>query len=170
MNKPSAVLFAGSPGSSQTQVAYFLSWSLDLPIISNDAMRREIRENSLDPALDPPAYFKLRDDRLEACLKLNRSFIYDASIDRSWSDKKTLLEKHNYSWFIIGFDLSKEYLEKLTTVVGSLGSADDEARWYDDQQKFLANYSDQINLKITDQNFSDRTTLALEAVKAFLAG
>ena len=133
-------------------------------------MRREAQEDAIGQTPNSDRYLKLRDARAEACLKLGNSFIYDASIDRTWTGKKSLLEQYDYRWFIISLDLSAGLLDQIAKAVGSHESTEDKARWYQDHQDFLLKHRSEIKLVITDQNFAERTTVALDAVRTFLAG
>jgi predicted kinase len=169
MSKPYIIFFAGTPGSSKTPTAHFLSWNLGLPILSNDAIRREVKQDTLDMAVDSAPYLKLRDERIEACLKLGKSFIYDASVDRTWFSWESRLQEHHYQGFIVSFDLSQQLLDRIAQAVASRESTENRQRWYQDHQDFLSKHRSQINLSINDQNFADRMSVAVTAVRHFLA-
>ena len=106
------ITFAGAVGSSKTPIAYYLSWKLNLPIFNNDSIRTEVVEEEGD--FSEMEYLKRRDDRIHQIVNSGMSFIYDASVDRIWKDKKIFWRKElGYNVFIISLDLSKELLVKL---------------------------------------------------------
>jgi len=111
MNKKIIILFAGAPGSSKTPIAHYLSWKFNLPIFSNDSIRSEINEEF--DSFNDQEYKKRRDSRLRELADKNFSFIYDASIDRSWSYLNRQVKELGYQAFIISLDLNKKLLTSL---------------------------------------------------------
>ncbi|MCL2280482.1 AAA family ATPase [Candidatus Saccharibacteria bacterium] len=171
------ILFAGCPGSGKTPIAYYLSQNLNLPILNNDAIRTEVSEDHgwyLD-GKDDAKYYTTRDERAYELLKSGKDFIYDASIDRTWSDKKAILIQSGYEWFIISINLSKDKLKQLyINKKYDKGSEGDWTErldgWCQDHQKFLEKFSGEIGLCIDDDNFIYRLSMSLEATRRFMKG
>jgi hypothetical protein len=140
-----------------------------------DAIRMEVREDLLvDDVTDPrivEEFQKRAVHRYQALLKKGVSFIDDSSVDRSWkqpsSDQNYRLNGRNYDYFIISIDLSKAFIQKLHQANHSQ-SADKLDDYYDDHQKFLEQYSEDIGEHITDETFADRMDICERATKVFL--
>jgi len=158
------ITFAGPMGCSKTQVAHYLSWKLDLPIFSNDAIRAEIFSDL--GKFDEEEYLKRRDERIKENLDKERSFIYDASADRAWKDWADKLDE--YEVFIISFDFSKKFLLKLYTSKGYDQAIEEIDRFMADHEKFINRFRDEVNLRITDENFKDRLKLSFTAVDEWI--
>lgn len=156
----SCILFAGPAGCSKTPTAFYLSCHLHLPIFSNDAIRTEVAED-LDE-FNEDEYIKRRDDRLKEIIESGTSFICDASIDREYKRIKGALAKQGYQKKIISFDLSKSFLEKLYRAK-NYTAFDNIEGWLADHNQFLKEYGQEVDLHITDENFSDRLKLSLAA-------
>lgn len=159
---------AGQPGSSKSPLAYYLSWKNGLPIFSNDAIRKEVMEDSLQPGWDNDEYQERRKERLNEVLGSNKSFIYDAGIERRWEELKPELEKAGYAWFVISFNLSQERLQKMRAVVGFNESQETVERWAREYKNFSNQYKDDIGLVIDDNNFAKRMELAHQKAQEFL--
>lgn len=159
MKKPFVILFAGPVGSGKSTIATHLSWNLDLPVFSNDAIRREIVANNL--TFDQERYLATRNERLKTITSLKKSFIYDASVDRSWEELIERLKNEEYNFFVISLDISKEFLQKRVKLYTTY---DEEKfnKWFMDHQNFLNKHGDVIGLSINDENFNKRLELALE--------
>jgi len=158
-------MFAGVPGSSKTPIAHHLGWNLGLPIFNNDTLRTELAEDNGEVALDK--YEALRDARLEQLLSLNRSFIYDASVDRQWHRAKEWLDEHDYEYYVINMDLDRSFIEKIYKAKGYT-QLDKLDGWFDDHTKFNDSHSDIVNLRITTKDFLDRLNISLGAVKDWI--
>jgi len=158
-------MFAGVPGSSKTPIAHHLGWNLGLPIFNNDTLRTEIAEDSGEVEL--AHYEALRDSRLEQLLALNRSFIYDASIDRQWEKAKKWLNENGYEPYVISMDLDRDFIEKLYKAKGYT-QLDKLDGWFEDHHNFSTNYSDVVNLHIGVEDFSNRLNISLENVKNWI--
>lgn len=168
MDKPFCIAMAGPAGCSKTPVAFYLSQQLGLPIFSNDAIRTEVQEDTLQSDFDIPEYSNRRNDRLRDLLQPKRSFIYDASVDRRWSELEEELIKQGFRWFIISFDLSFEFWQKICKAKGYQATREQTDKWYADHQNFIEHYRDDIDLVINDSNFTKRTEIALSAVRGNL--
>lgn len=166
--KPVYISFAGPPGCGKSPTAFFLSWNLNLPILSNDAIRTEVKENTLSSEKDSEKYKSLRDSRSKAILLSQKSFIYDAGVDRTWSRYKPELERHGYSYFLISFNLSEDFLARLAEAKGYTASKSIVDQWYADHQKFIDRYSADVGLVIDDKNYLSRVELSLSAVQDFI--
>ena len=163
MSKKICITFAGVVGSSKTPIAIFLSGKLGLPVLNNDAIRIEILEDLRE--FQDQEYKKRRDDRLEAVLERNISFIYDASIDREWQKLHEWLLNYNYAWFIISLDLSKDLLVKLYKIKGYGESMERIDQLISDHDNFLLKHGQEINLHISDAEFDERLSLCYEKLK-----
>lgn len=159
------ILFAGAIGSSKTPIANYLSGILGLPSLSNDIIRREIVEDL--KKFSQEKYLKRRDERLLDILRSGSSFIFDASIDRSWEQVKTELEKYGYEFFIISLNPSKKFLKKLWEVknYSDLEALD---RTFVEHKTFLNKYQSLIGLNITDKTFNSRIQLSFDAITKWM--
>lgn len=158
------ITFAGPMGCSKTPVAYYLSWKLNLPILNNDAIRTEVIEDL--GRFSEAEYLKRRDERIKENIEKERTFIYDASVDRAWKDWADNLE--GYDVFIISFDFSKNFLLKLYTSKGYDEAIEEIDRFMADHEKFINQFGDKVDLRITDENFKNRLKLSLDAVEEWM--
>lgn len=166
--KPKCILFAGAPGSSKTPVAIYLSWNTDLPVFNNDAIRREVAEDTLNMLRSQdPEFIKRQRERIEKVLKSKKSFIFDRSVDRSWQDTKELISKYGYDYFLISFNLSEDFIRTLGRAKGYPDNEENKI-WFKQHMEFVSQYSDEIDLVIDDENFGKRMSVALSSVKKFL--
>lgn len=158
MNK-FCITFAGAPGSSKTPIAYLLSQKFNLPIFNNDTIRTEVMEDL--GSLIQEEYIKRRDQRFLDLIESGKSFIFDASVDRTWQEFSDILIKNEYQSFIISMDLSKALLSKLYQIKDYKQGARDIDHFLEDHQAFLDKYGKEVTLSISDQDFSKRLELAL---------
>ena len=166
MNAPLCIAMAGPAGCSKTPVAFYLSQQLNMPIFSNDAIRTEVREDTLKLELDIPKYLQRRDQRKRTLIAGKTSFIYEASIDRSWAELKAELAQDGYRWLVISFDLSFEFWQQICQAKGYKGVGREQLdKWFKDHQNFRAEFGSDVGLEINDANFLRRMSLALEAVQ-----
>jgi hypothetical protein len=96
------------------------------------------------------------------------SFIVDASIDREFSKIEKVLKENNYEFYIISFDLSKEFLRELYKIKKyeeSLASLD---QLFLDHENFLKFNHDLVGVRINDERFPNRLEIALSGVKGFM--
>jgi hypothetical protein len=164
-----SLLFAGTPSSTKTQIATYLSWQFGVGIFSTNVIRREIHVKDMSTELDIPALDALRDERLKVLTQSRRDFIYDASVDRRWGELKQHLEDAGYEWKLISLDLSKELITRLDTI-GDRHMADPKrlGMYFQQHQDFLAQFGADVSLSITDENFSDRLARAYDLCKGWL--
>lgn len=166
MKRKYCITFAGAIGSSKTPISHFLSCRLNLPILDNDAIRSEVTEDR--GAFDEQEYQKRRDERIKEVIESGQSFIYSASVDRSGSRLKKVLDETGYRCFIISMDLSREFLLKLYRAKDyhqSLAILDESRA---DHEAFLEGYGKEVGLHITDKDFYDRLELSYSAVKSWI--
>ncbi len=150
MAQPLAILFAGAPGSGKTIAANYLSARLNLPVLSNDTLRRETHLRTQSQQLDIAAFDKLHEERFKWILDHRLSFIYDASIDRRWPELEPHLAAAGYKWQIISFDLSDKLLQKIWRQIQGLPPRPQEPRWLKDHANFLKLCGSVVDLSITD--------------------
>lgn len=164
--KKFCVTFAGAVGSSKTPIAHYLSCAFCLPILSNDAIRTEVKEDL--GRLEEGEYEKRRNTRLANLVASGTSFIYDASVDRGWAKLKEKIEEAGYAWFIVSMDLSKELLARLQ----STKQYDDALTYLErsiaDHEAFLERHGVDVALHISDATFGDRTELSGKALRQWL--
>lgn len=168
--KPLIVFFAGPTASGKSEMAYWLSERLGLPIFSTDALRRDTKvyKNVVDINEALEDYEKGLKWRVQQLLEKKSSFIYDASVDRRWSELKKMAEDNDFGWFLIDFDLSRERLMKNRKMFDRTENDEIFDKWIDDHQKFHEQFGADAQLHITDENYQERDKLAEAAVAKFL--
>jgi predicted kinase len=183
MSKPYVVVFAGVPGSSKSSIAHYLSCEFNLPILSNDSIRYEVKEDLrvdslkikedmvFDNINHPQAlaeYERRLAQRRAQVLSKNRPVIFDGSVDRRWEETKAQLLKSGYDWFMIDMELSREFLEKLFVGTGREFFLPQLDNYFSQHQKFLASFEKDISLRITDEIFGDRLSKTATGLNKFL--
>lgn len=163
MSKPKVILFAGPIGSSKTPIAYHLSYNLDLPMFNLDTIRTEVKEDL--GTFDIEEFEKRSRERLEKIIDRKISFILDASIDRKWGRYKNKLK--DYNTFIISIDISKELLKKLYKYKGYDMKSERIDKNYEEHLAFLDEYSESVDIHITDKDFNSRLEATLKAAKGW---
>lgn len=165
------ITFAGPAGSAKSPIATYLSWKLGLPVFSTDVIRTEVKEDTgktdINDSLD--VYNERRNARFDEVVDMGTSFIYDASLDRTWDQVFGKLEAAGYRVIIISIDLSDDFYKKLLRVKDYLISLELSDGYIADHQKFLDGFKGEVALRITDANFKDRLELSLQAVRACLS-
>jgi hypothetical protein len=159
------VTFAGAVGSSKTPIAHYLGCNFNLPILSNDVIRTEVREDL--QSFNDEEYERRRDIRLKEMVEAGASFIYDASVDRKWKSLKVELDKFRYECFIISLDLSKDFLAALYKAK-NYPEVDGLDRLIKEHKTFLTQYRSEVLLSISDATFKDRLKLSHEALARWL--
>ena len=165
-NKKYIITFAGAIGCSKTPIANYLSTRLNLSVFNNDAIRTEVSEDL--GHYNEIEYLKRRDIRLKFTLEQNKSFILDASVDRVWPDFRVLVNRYKYQTYIISIDLNKSFLKKLYKIKGYNESANRLNSVLLDHEKFLSSYANQVNLHISDKDFSKRLEKSYKAIRNWL--
>lgn len=157
MNQPFCITFAGAVGSSKTPISHMVSIEFGLPIFNNDAIRSEVKEDLLE--FDSEEYLKRRNQRLQKLILSQKSFILDASIDRTWSELKPILDANKFKTIVISLDLSKELLKKLYKAKDYQDSLKRLDQLHQDHEDFLKQHSQDVFLNINDQEFSNRLNI-----------
>lgn len=183
MEKPYAVVFAGVPGTSKSAIAYNLSWNFNLPILSNDSVRFEVKEDLRVHSLSIKEdlqfvsmhgngaleeYERRIKQRRRTIMALGNSVIFDGSVDRRWSEVKAELIEHNYDWFMIDMELSEAFLAGLYTGTGRESFLPQLSAYLDDHRRFLDQCSSDISMEIRDDNFRDRLRLSANGLRHYL--
>jgi hypothetical protein len=172
MSKPYAITFAGVPGSSKSIIAYFLSIVFSLPIFSTDNIRNEVKEDLLVSDINKPGAlkeFKYRQaKRFQEVLKLKKSFIRDGSVDRHWQEIKEQLDTAGYAWCLIDMELSRDFIINLYSKTNRVRAIEELDAYLAQHTKFIEKYSSDITVKITDQLFKERNSVAEVTVRKFL--
>lgn len=165
MNK--AILFAGVVGCSKSPTASYLSYKLNFPIINNDNIRTEVVEDMGAP--NKEEYIKRRNERLMELLASKHDFIFDASIDRIHNELLTELKLNGYEYFIIIFNLSKEFVKKLYEAKGYLESLERIDVLFSEHEEFLKQNTAKDFIEISDKDFPHRLKIAYTASKKWVA-
>ncbi|HET7320091.1 MAG TPA: hypothetical protein VFI84_00720 [Candidatus Saccharimonadales bacterium] len=172
MSKPYAVVFAGVPGSSKSIVAHELSCQFGLPIYSTDNVRFEVREDLRADTINRPdalrEFNKRNSDRWKGFLALQRPIIRDGSVDRTWPDVKSELLAAGYDWFMIDMELSQEFIEKLYKDTGRPVAVQQLPMYLAQHNSFMADYEQDVDVFITDDNFHNRRAVAVAGLQRYL--
>ena len=173
MSKPYAVVFAGVPGSSKSIVAHELSCQFGLPIFSTDNLRFEVQEDLRSPNINRPdaleEFHKRYAERWKGFLALRGSIIRDGSVDRTWPAVKADLQSAGYDWFMIGMELSQDFMEKLYLETARPISATQLPAYQAQHEAFVQEFGSDIDLRITDELFPERRAVAVAGFQRFLA-
>lgn len=164
--KKVCIIFAWAVGSSKTPISNYLSIKLNLPVFNNDAIRSEVIEDL--GFFDSNEHIKRRNLRLEEIIKVWNTFICDVSVDREWTRLKEILVSYDYDFFIISLNLSKDLLIKLYKAKEYFNSLSRIDELIEDHNNFLAQYSGDIKINITDNDFTDRIQISYQAVSKYL--
>ena len=114
-------------------------------------------------ALDKEEFEKRAEERLEEILDRELSFILDASIDRIWDKYKERFD--SYDVFVISIDISKKLLKQLYQYKGYEMNSERIDRNHQDHINFLKEYSESVDIHITDKDFNNRLEIALDGAK-----
>jgi hypothetical protein len=173
MSKPYIVTFAGVPGSSKSIIAYFLSITFSLPIFSTDNIRFEVKEDLLALDSNEPKvreeYNRRQTKRFQQILEQKKNFILDGSVDRRWHELKDQLSNSGYTWCLIDMELSKDFLLNLYSKTGRLRAIEELDDYLAQHLEFMKRYSSDVTVKITDELFKDRNSVAQTALRKFLS-
>lgn len=160
------ITFAGPIGCSKSPVAHYISMAFGWPLFSNDAVRHEVMEDTLNPILD----IKLLDERINEYAKLitqgPQSFVYDASQDRHWDRLVSLFGK-THQIGVISYDLTRDFYEKILQAKQYDSTLLRAEKLLASHDAFVREYKEVIICSITDAMFPDRLTIAEEAVRKF---
>jgi len=172
MSKSFAVVFAGVPGSSKTIISNYLSVKFGLPVFNNDQIRFEVKEDMMADNINRPdvlaEYERRYKERFEELLSTGHPMLLDGSIDRRWPQTKEQLKKFGYEWFLIDMELSKKFLDQFFVSTGRPKFLDQLPRYLEDHAKFMKDYSDDVNIQITDELFPKRLEIAASGLRTFI--
>jgi adenylylsulfate kinase-like enzyme len=163
-NMPFIILFAGPAGSSKTPIAHALSTAYCLPILDNDVIRTEVQEDL--GVFDQHVYEAKRNERIQNLINRNVSWIYGASIDRTWRKFKHMIGEYRYA--IISIDLSLSFLEILYDAKGYKEKGL-MRQSHQDHEQFLEHFRDDVLIHIEDHTFANRLSLTTNAVGQWTA-
>lgn len=173
-SKPFAVVFAGTPGTSKSIIAFYLSQNFDLPIFNNDNLRFEVREDLLADSINIPHVLKEYNrrfaERHKQILDRGRPIIFDGSVDRQWRQLKQQLIDAGYEYFMIDMELSEDFQRNLFAKTGRHKAIDELKHYMAQHRDFLRHYEPDISLKITDETFARRLKLSAAGLQEFLSG
>ena len=147
----------------KSPITNYISTKLWLPIFNTDSILSEVCEDLLE--VNREEANKRVKERLDKIINNWISFIYDASIDRKWEQLREILIRNNYKIFIISIDLDKETLLNFYKTKSYFESIEKLEKVYDDHQKFLEKYWNEINIHIDNKNYSERLEIVYEAAK-----
>jgi shikimate kinase len=172
MSKPYVIVFAGVPGSSKSIIAYYLSITFSLPIFSTDNIRNEVKEDLLVSNINEPEALKefnsRQAKRFQEILGRKQNFIRDGSVDRHWQEIKEQLASAGYSWCLIDMELSRDFMTNLYSKTDRLRAVEELDAYLAQHTDFMRKYTSDVTVKITDQLFKDRNSIAEVAVRKFL--
>jgi len=164
--KPICITFVGVVGSSKTPITNYLSTKLNLPVYNNDALRSEVIEDL--GVLNQEEFIQRRNIRLSDIITSQVSFIADVSVDREWLSIKEKLISNNYQFFIISLDLSKDLLTRLYQAKNYIESLSRLDQLLQEHQDFLNQYSQDVSLHISDNDFPQRLSICYQTLFSFL--
>jgi predicted kinase len=166
--KPVCITFAGPFGCSKSPVAQYLACEFGWPLLANDVIRNEVREDTMSAELDIPEYHKRLYARLEGLIVRGQSFVHDGSQDRRWEKVAPFFDDSPYRVGVISFDLSPEFYRKLIKTK-HYPLTDEQIHGYlADHASFLEKHSDTIICRITNETFARRLPEALAATRRFI--
>jgi predicted kinase len=172
MSKPYVITFAGVPGSSKSIIAHYLSINFSLPIFSTDNIRYEVKEDLLVSDINEPKaskeYNYRQNKRFQDILELKKNFILDGSVDRRWQEVKNQLNAAGYNWCLIDMELSRDFMINLYTKTNRPRAIEELDAYLVQHANFMKKYSSDVKLKITDQLFKDRNSIAEKTVRKFI--
>ena len=161
------------PGSSKSIITYSLSIAFSLPIFSTDNIRNEVREDLLVSNINEPRalkeYKRRQEQRFQETLKSSQSFIRDGSVDRHWQEIKEQINTAGYRWCLIDMELSRDFMINLYKKTNRAWAIEELDAYLVQHTNFMKKYSSDITIKITDQLFKKRNSVAEAAVRKFLA-
>ena len=118
------ISYAWATGCWKSPITNYISTKLWLPTFNTDAIRSEVTEDLLEFNMNEAK--KRIKERLNLVIQEGSSFIYDASVDRTWWDLKEILIRNWYEFFIISIDLDKETLLDFYKI-----------KWYSESMKMI---------------------------------
>ena len=138
----------------KSPITNYISTKLWLPTFNTDSIRSEVCEDFLK--YDETEAQKRIKKRFNSVIKEWKSFIYDASVDRTRWVLKEILIKNNYKFFIISIDLDRDTLLSFYKAKSYQESIERIDKVYEDHQNFLKEFSNDVNIHINEKNYKDR--------------
>lgn len=154
--------YAWAIGCWKSPITNYISTKLWLPTFNTDSVLSEVCEDFLE--LNWEEAHRRVEKRLSEIIENWTSFIYDASVDRRWWVLKESLIKYWYRCFIISIDLEKDTLLKFYTTKSYFESIKRIGEVYQNHQKFLKEFWDDVDLYINENNYKERLDVVYMAV------
>jgi len=148
------VCYAWAIWSWKTPITNYISTKLWLPVFDTDAIRSEVREDLL--VWDEDEVKNRANNRLNSIIKEWKAFIFDVSVDRTWWNLKEILLENHYNYFVISIDLDKKTLSSFYNAKWYDESMQRIDKVYEDHEKFLKDFPDDINIHINETNYQNR--------------
>lgn len=165
MSKPYCIAFAAPVGAGKSQIAYHLSWSLGLGILNNDAIRAEVQAEHVEfLGHDPEEYFHRRDERIRSVFSLQRPFIYDASVDRRWSEFESRARDAGYDILLVSLDWSRAQWDAMLRHKGYNPHSEQCNTWFTQHQDFTTHHLESITISLNDNYFNNRMDYVVEEI------
>ena len=160
------ISYAGAIWCGKSPITNYISTKLWLPVFDTDAIRSEVVEDLMK--FDEIEINKRIKERLNSVIEDWKSFIYDASIDRTRWVLKEILIKNNYKFFIISIDLDRDTLLSFYKAKSYSESIKMIDKVYEDHQKFLKDYWEDIDMHIDIKTYKNRLKNVYRAVNKWI--
>ena len=160
------ISYAGAIWCGKSPITNYISTKLWLPVFDTDAIRSEVVEDLMK--FDEIEINKRIKERLNSVIEDWKSFIYDASIDRTRWILKEILIKNNYNFFIISIDLDKDTLLSFYKAKSYSESIKMIDKVYEDHQKFLKDFWEDIDMHIDIKTYKNRLKNVYRAVNKWI--
>ena len=160
------ISYAGAIWCGKSPITNYVSTKLWLPVFDTDAIRSEVVEDLMK--FDEIEINKRIKERLNSVIEDWKSFIYDASIDRTRWVLKEILIKNNYKFFIISIDLDRDTLLSFYKAKSYSESIKMIDKVYEDHQKFLKDFWEDIDMHIDIKTYKNRLKNVYRAVNKWI--
>ena len=160
------ISYAGAIWCGKSPITNYISTKLWLPVFDTDAIRSEVVEDLMK--FDEIEINKRIKERLNSVIEDWKSFIYDASIDRTRWILKEILIKNNYKFFIISIDLDRDTLLSFYKAKSYSESIKMIDKVYEDHQKFLKDFWEDIDMHIDIKTYKNRLKKVYRAVNKWI--
>ena len=160
------ISYAGAIWCGKSPITNYISTKLWLPVFDTDAIRSEVVEDLMK--FDEIEINKRIKERLNSVIEDWKSFIYDASIDRTRWILKEILIKNNYKFFIISIDLDRDTLLSFYKAKSYSESIKMVDKVYEDHQKFLKDFWEDIDMHIDIKTYKNRLKNVYRAVNKWI--
>ena len=160
------ISYAGAIWCGKSPITNYIGTKLWLPVFDTDAIRSEVVEDLMK--FDEIEINKRIKERLNSVIEDWKSFIYDASIDRTRWVLKEILIKNNYKFFIISIDLDRDTLLSFYKAKSYSESIKMIDKVYEDHQKFLKDFWEDIDMHIDIKTYKNRLKNVYRAVNKWI--